>query len=91
MELFSWHGQEKLSPGQRNGGRSPTKQRGKSRGVFLLTLLWRGGPSNKAVCLQQGRQQQPRLYIRPSGGYDTEWVMKLQLLNKKTGGRVPGS
>lgn len=42
------------SPGQRNGGGPcQAKEKGNPEVSFLLTLLWRGGPSNKAVCLQQ--------------------------------------
>lgn len=78
-------------PGQRNGREGPcqAKRRGNPRGVFSLDPPLEGGPSNKAVCLQQGRQQQPRLYIRPSGGYDTEWVMKLQLFKQKNRRKGP--
>lgn len=66
MELFSWHGQEKLSLVREMEEGPQAKQReGEIPEVsFLLTSLWREVLSNKAVCLQQGRQQQPRLYIR---------------------------
>ena len=91
MELLSWHGQEKLSPWSEKWREGPcqAKRRGNPRGVFSLDPPLEGGPSNKAVCLQQGRQQQPRLYIRPSGGYDTEWVMKLQLFKQKNRRKGP--
>lgn len=82
MELFSWHGQrETLSLVREMEGRVPAKQReGKSpRIVFSLDPPLEGVPVIKQYAFQQGRQQQPRLCIRPSGGYDTEWVMKLQL------------
>ena len=84
MELCSRHGQEKLSPwSEKWEGASLPNRWGNPWGVFSLDPPLEGGPSNKAACLQQGRQRQPRLCICPRGGHDTEWMMKLQLFKQK--------
>ena len=90
MELCSRHAQEKLSPwSEKWEGASLPNRWGNPWGVFSLDPPLEGGPSNKAACLQQGRQWQPRLCICPRGGHDTEWMMKLKLFKQKNRRKGP--